>query len=322
MLDLDLEASPSLNGGDPVSPPGAAHRRQAAAGAGKQSSHSVKAGEPQQHQQQALEQHQQYQQQYQQQQNDSVKSPKASGTMQYRLARGMARSSVTSPPAPALQTRGSGGSSGSNGNLSRGNSGRSAQQQRRCLPLRLRLGTGIAAVLAVALLLGSGKSTACHVLLLLLQLLLWPPTGLKGQCWHAGDMPALPERPPQPSNPSLIIACCAGHACCARYACCAAVVFYAYVAPFHQPASPVPVEGQHSQFTLLCMSYEARMSTLRHFMHHYSRCPSVSDILLVWNHGGRKDACVVWCGLLVVGSWCGLGFRGTCGQGCASLKSE
>ena len=66
-------------------------------------------------------------------------------------------------------------------------------------------------------------------------------------------------------------------------------MFYACVAPFRQPASPVPVEGQHSQFTLLCMSYEARMSTLRHFMHHYSRCPSVSDILLVWNHGGCGD---------------------------------
>ena len=39
------------------------------------------------------------------------------------------------------------------------------------------------------------------------------------------------------------------------------------------------------QFTLLCMTYEARMSTLRHFVRHYSRCPSVSDIVLVWNNG-------------------------------------
>ena len=66
------------------------------------------------------------------------------------------------------------------------------------------------------------------------------------------------------------------------------------MAPFRQPSHPVPVEGQHSQFTLLCMSYEARMSTLRHFMRHYSRCPSVSDILLVWNHGG---AACVWGGV-------------------------
>ena len=43
--------------------------------------------------------------------------------------------------------------------------------------------------------------------------------------------------------------------------------------------SPLP------QFTLLCMTYEARMSTLRHFVRHYSRCPSVSDIVLVWNNG-------------------------------------
>jgi hypothetical protein len=280
MLDLDLEASSSLNAGEPVSPPGGAHRRQAAAGPGKQSPHSRggKAGEAQQHQQQLLEQYQQYQQ-HQQQQSDSVKSPTASGTMQYRLARGMARSSVTSPPPPALPTRGSGGSSGS---LSRGNSGRSAQQQRRCLPLRLQLGTSIAAVLAAALLLGSGKSTACYGLLLLL--LLWPPAGLNGRRWLADAISVVPlQHPSRHSDPLFITACCA---CCA---CCAAVVFYAYVAPFRQPASPVPVEGQHSQFTLLCMSYEARMSTLRHFMHHYSRCPSVSDILLVWNHGGCGD---------------------------------
>ena len=65
---------------------------------------------------------------------------------------------------------------------------------------------------------------------------------------------------------------------------------YAFVAPFWQPSKPYTVGGQHSQFTLLCMSYEARMSTLKHFMRHYSRCPSVSDIVLVWNKGacGRR----------------------------------
>jgi hypothetical protein len=36
------------------------------------------------------------------------------------------------------------------------------------------------------------------------------------------------------------------------------------------------------------MSYKARMSTLRHFVRHYSRCPSVSDIVLVWNDGGCR----------------------------------
>ncbi len=44
----------------------------------------------------------------------------------------------------------------------------------------------------------------------------------------------------------------------------------------------------HPQFTLLCMTYEARMSTLRHFVRHYSRCPSVSDIVLVWNNGEAR----------------------------------
>ena len=32
------------------------------------------------------------------------------------------------------------------------------------------------------------------------------------------------------------------------------------------------------------------MSTLRHFVRHYSRCPSVSDIVLVWNKGARRPA--------------------------------
>lgn len=29
------------------------------------------------------------------------------------------------------------------------------------------------------------------------------------------------------------------------------------------------------------MTYEARLSTLRHFLRHYSRCTSVSDIVVV-----------------------------------------
>lgn len=51
------------------------------------------------------------------------------------------------------------------------------------------------------------------------------------------------------------------------------------------PHRALAVEGQFSQFTLLSMSYEARMPTLRHMVRHYSRCPSVAEIVLVWNKG-------------------------------------
>jgi hypothetical protein len=64
-----------------------------------------------------------------------------------------------------------------------------------------------------------------------------------------------------------------------------AALLHGFIAPYRRPAAPVPVQGQHSQFTLLCMTYEARMSVLRHFVRHYSRCPSVSEIVLVWNNG-------------------------------------
>lgn len=58
------------------------------------------------------------------------------------------------------------------------------------------------------------------------------------------------------------------------------------------------------QFTLLCMTYEARMSTLRHFVRHYSRCPSVSDIVLVWNNGEAGDS-KRWAGVAFSGCCCG-----------------
>lgn len=64
-----------------------------------------------------------------------------------------------------------------------------------------------------------------------------------------------------------------------------------YLSPFHAPSHALTVGGQHSKFTLLCMSYDARMATLRHFVRHYSRCPSVSDIVIAWNKGepGRLE---------------------------------
>ncbi|CAM8958052.1 unnamed protein product [Rhodiola kirilowii] len=46
-----------------------------------------------------------------------------------------------------------------------------------------------------------------------------------------------------------------------------------------------PVNGHYSQFTLLTMTYDARLWNLKMCVQHYSRCPSVREILVVWNKG-------------------------------------
>eukprot|EP00887_Chlorella_sp_A99_P007508 scaffold2.g7508.t1 len=67
---------------------------------------------------------------------------------------------------------------------------------------------------------------------------------------------------------------------------CTAAGMYAYAAPYLEPPPrATAVEGQASQFSLLVMTYESRMTTLRHFVRHYSRCSSVSEIVVVWNRG-------------------------------------
>ncbi|KAG9456793.1 hypothetical protein H6P81_001301 [Aristolochia fimbriata] len=46
-----------------------------------------------------------------------------------------------------------------------------------------------------------------------------------------------------------------------------------------------PFKGLHSQFTLLTMTYEARLWNLKMYVKHYSRCSSVGEIVVVWNKG-------------------------------------
>ena len=43
--------------------------------------------------------------------------------------------------------------------------------------------------------------------------------------------------------------------------------------------------GQYSQFTMVTMTYEARIWNLKLFIKHYSRCASVKEIVVVWNKG-------------------------------------
>eukprot|EP00250_Pteridium_aquilinum_P002465 c12685_g2_i1 orf=769-3075(+) len=48
---------------------------------------------------------------------------------------------------------------------------------------------------------------------------------------------------------------------------------------------PYAVNGQYSQFTLLTMTYDARLWNLKMYIRHYSRCASVREIVVVWNKG-------------------------------------
>ncbi|KAH0673524.1 hypothetical protein KY284_024611 [Solanum tuberosum] len=41
----------------------------------------------------------------------------------------------------------------------------------------------------------------------------------------------------------------------------------------------------HGQFTLLTMTYDARIWNMKMYVNHYSRCSSVREIVLVWNKG-------------------------------------
>ncbi|TKY51711.1 Glycosyltransferase family protein 64 protein C5 [Spatholobus suberectus] len=48
---------------------------------------------------------------------------------------------------------------------------------------------------------------------------------------------------------------------------------------------PYPLKGRYSQFTLLTMTYDARLWNLKMYVKHYSRCSSVREIVVVWNKG-------------------------------------
>ncbi|XP_057540229.1 glucosamine inositolphosphorylceramide transferase 1 [Amaranthus tricolor] len=48
---------------------------------------------------------------------------------------------------------------------------------------------------------------------------------------------------------------------------------------------PYLLDGHYSQFTLLTMTYEARLWNLKMYIKHYSRCSSVREIVVVWNKG-------------------------------------
>ncbi|KAL4568886.1 hypothetical protein LXL04_024503 [Taraxacum kok-saghyz] len=52
---------------------------------------------------------------------------------------------------------------------------------------------------------------------------------------------------------------------------------------------PYSVHHHYSQFTLLAMTYDARLWNLKWYIQHYSRCPSVREIVVIWNKGTPPD---------------------------------
>ncbi|GAB2250513.1 hypothetical protein Droror1_Dr00016763 [Drosera rotundifolia] len=52
---------------------------------------------------------------------------------------------------------------------------------------------------------------------------------------------------------------------------------------------PYFLKGQYSQFTMLTMTYDARLWNLKMYVKHYSRCSSVREIVVVWNKGVPPD---------------------------------
>ncbi|WOL05004.1 glycosyltransferase family protein 64 [Canna indica] len=50
------------------------------------------------------------------------------------------------------------------------------------------------------------------------------------------------------------------------------------------------LKGHYSQFTLLTMTYDARLWNLKMYVKHYSRCTSVREIVVVWNKGQPPNA--------------------------------
>ncbi|XP_071713851.1 glucosamine inositolphosphorylceramide transferase 1-like [Rutidosis leptorrhynchoides] len=49
------------------------------------------------------------------------------------------------------------------------------------------------------------------------------------------------------------------------------------------------IDNSYSQFTMVAMTYAARLWNLKWYVRHYSQCPSVREIVVVWNKGTPPD---------------------------------
>lgn len=62
-----------------------------------------------------------------------------------------------------------------------------------------------------------------------------------------------------------------------------------YIYGGHGGQEPYPIDNHYSQFTMLAMTYDARIWNLKWYVQHYSRCPSVREIVVIWNKGTPPD---------------------------------
>ncbi|KAJ4869005.1 Glycosyltransferase family protein 64 protein C5 [Raphanus sativus] len=53
--------------------------------------------------------------------------------------------------------------------------------------------------------------------------------------------------------------------------------------------APYTFKGHASKFTLVTMTYDARLWNLKMYVSHYSRCASVKEIVVIWNKGPPPD---------------------------------
>ena len=65
----------------------------------------------------------------------------------------------------------------------------------------------------------------------------------------------------------------------------------ALLVPYWARPEPMPVGGTYSRFTLMVMSYDARLPSLQFFVRHYSQCPSVGE--LFWGVGGGGERRII-----------------------------
>jgi hypothetical protein len=57
----------------------------------------------------------------------------------------------------------------------------------------------------------------------------------------------------------------------------------------------VAVDGRYSKFTVMIMTYESRLRLAQLSVQHYSRCPSVGEVVIVWN-AGKVDSHILHSG--------------------------
>ena len=56
-------------------------------------------------------------------------------------------------------------------------------------------------------------------------------------------------------------------------------------------AQALTLDGRYSKYTVMIMTYESRTRLAQLAVRHYSRCPSVGEVVIVWNAGEARSPC-------------------------------